>query len=155
MTGRVTDRDRGYKKLLKRLTPKPSDVTVGVHEADGAAQHGNDEQTIVEIASYHEFGGPNNNPPRRSFIRDWADENSEKHKAMLKKLAAGVIAGKLESVDQALELFGVRAVGEVQQRIAQGIEPPLKDATIQRKGSSVPLIDTGQLRSSIVHKVNK
>ena len=34
-----------------------------------------------------------------------------------------------------------------------GIAPPLKPATIARKGSSTPLINTGQLRSAITWRV--
>jgi len=36
--------------------------------------------------------------------------------------------------------------------MANRIPPPLAQATIDAKKSSVPLIDTGQLRASIGHK---
>jgi hypothetical protein len=44
-------------------------------------------------------------------------------------------------------------VGVIKQRIANGIAPPNSPYTIARKGSSKPLIDTGQLRNSITYQV--
>jgi hypothetical protein len=41
----------------------------------------------------------------------------------------------------------------VQMRISQGIPPALAQATVDRKKSSVPLVDTGQLRSAITWQV--
>jgi hypothetical protein len=155
MTVNISDRDRGFKRLLKRLTPKQSDVTVGIHEGEGSESHGDGGDTVVEVAAYHEFGGPENNPPRRSFIRDWVDENEQQHKVILRKLTEGVVAGRVPSVDVALEQFGALAVGQVQARIAGGIAPALAESTVKRKGSSVPLIDSGQLRSSVVFRVKK
>jgi hypothetical protein len=154
VTGSFSDRDRGYKKLLKRLSKaKPTDVTVGIHETEGSAPHDDDgEATIADVGMFHEFGL---GVPQRSFIREWADENENAHKAMLRKMGAAVIAGKIDSEEQALERFGVRAVGEVQARIKSGIEPALDPETIARKGSSTPLISTGLLWTSISHKVNK
>jgi len=52
-----------------------------------------------------------------------------------------------------LTRFGLRYVGLIQQRISSGIAPPNSPVTVARKGSATPLIDTGQLRSSIRSKV--
>ncbi len=38
-------------------------------------------------------------------------------------------------------------------KIQRGIDPALKDATIAKKGSSTPLIETGQLINSIDFEV--
>jgi len=47
--------------------------------------------------------------------------------------------------------------GKIKETITEGRGewPPLKPATIKRKGSSKPLIDTGKLRASITHKIDK
>jgi hypothetical protein len=39
------------------------------------------------------------------------------------------------------------------QTINAGIEPGLNERTIERKGSSKPLIDTGRLKGSITHEI--
>jgi hypothetical protein len=43
----------------------------------------------------------------------------------------------------------------MQQRIADRIDPPNAASTIKRKGSSVPLIDEGILRTSILGQVER
>lgn len=58
-------------------------------------------------------------------------------------------------MDTELELLGLRAVGDVQSRIADGIEPAISKATAARKGSTKPLIDTGRLRQSIDSEVRR
>lgn len=54
-----------------------------------------------------------------------------------------------------LERVGLWAQGSIQQRISDGIPPPNAESTIRRKGSSTPLIDTGQLRTSIKYRVKR
>jgi hypothetical protein len=49
--------------------------------------------------------------------------------------------------------IGMVAVGDVQRRIVQRIPPPNAPSTIAKKGSDVPLIDTGRLRQSVDYTV--
>lgn len=144
----VRDQDLGYDALVKRIfiTGSPK-ISVGIHEADGAVEH--DGLTVVALAAIHEFGL---GVPERSFIRAWFDENQDRAKEALRRLLVSVIEGKRQP-DQAVELFAQWAVGELQARIARGIAPGLAESTIAAKGSSVPLIDTGQLRSSISYEI--
>lgn len=154
--GEVRDIDKGHKALMNRLLHRAGDLTVGIHAAEGAvpkkggADDADSEEglTVVEVGTFHEFGL---GVPRRSFIADWEDENEAKHKAQLRQMAQAVVTGKVESVEQGLARLGTLYQAEVQKRISDGIEPPLAESTIRRKGSSKPLIDTGQLRSSITH----
>lgn len=147
---RIRDRDRGYRKLLATAASlnKGAKVTVGIHAKEGDADHG--EATISYIASIHEFGA--GDIPSRSFIRAWFDEELDRNKQILRDLHVQVLAGKITE-EVALERFGLYAVGRIQARIAAGIAPPNAPSTIARKGSSTPLIDKGQLRSSVTHVV--
>ncbi len=154
MKSGVTDRDLGAKRLLRELA-KAGEITVGIHEAEGAASKDGDEggdMQLIDVAIVHEFGSEEAGIPRRSFIRDWSDDNEGQHKEQQRKAAKAVIDGKLDT-ETACKRLGVLWQGEVQQRIADGIPPPNKPATIARKGSSKPLVDTGQLRTSIRHAV--
>ncbi|MDF7681191.1 hypothetical protein PT300_11600 [Enterobacteriaceae bacterium ESL0689] len=49
--------------------------------------------------------------------------------------------------------MGEKLAGEVKRKIQSGIAPPLDPKTIARKGSSRPLIDTGNLLQSITYEV--
>lgn len=149
----VKDRDHGYKGLLNRVygTKKPPVIKVGVFDRDGDQPHGDDEVTVLEVAMWNEFG--TDTIPERSFIRAWFDENRERCRTAVRKMLEGVVAGKYKR-EQAIELVAQRFVGEIQRRMARGIPPPNAPATIARKGSDKPLIDTGQLRSSISYEVD-
>lgn len=152
---RVTDRDNGAKALMKRIA-QSGEITVGIHEAEGqAAKEGDDggDMQLIDVAIVHEFGSDDGRIPRRSFIRDWEDEKAEEHKGQLRQSGKAVIDGKLDA-ERALGRLGVLYQADIQKRIADGIEPENAPSTIARKGSSKPLIDTGQLRSSISHKTS-
>ncbi|HYQ47159.1 MAG TPA: hypothetical protein VER11_34550 [Polyangiaceae bacterium] len=150
---RFKDTDRGFEALKARIgKAAAARLSVGVHEAEGA-QSEDGETTVLDVAIFNEFGGENGNPPRRSFVADWADENADEHKELLRRSQKAVIKGTLPSTEVALERLGLRFVGDVQKRMIAGIEPENAESTIARKGSSTPLIDQGQLLSSITHQV--
>ena len=107
---------------------------------------------MAEIAAAHEYGCPEHNIPQRSFIRDTHDLNLKRNLELLKKLQEKIIKGELTS-HQALTLLGEVASKQMVSRINEGIEPKLKAETVRRKGSSKPLVDTGQLKGSIGFKV--
>lgn len=153
--GHVDDKDHGFKKLRERIAKQGRvSVTVGIHEAEGSKPHeGQGGLTVEDVGVFHEYGTVT--IPQRSFLRGWADENETANKERLQKIAQAVLKGAIPSAEIGLERFGLYAVGSIQRRISDGIEPPLAASTIKRKGSSVPLIDTGQLRSSITHRIVK
>lgn len=146
------DADKGYRRLHRYLKRVNKTLTVGIHEDEGAKSHSNSRLSVAEIGTVHEFGVPGKTP-QRSFIRGWYDERSATVLYWMRKLAEGVKTGKY-TAEKGLSIIGLRMVAGIQQRIASNIPPPLKQSTIDRKGSSVALIDTGQLRSSIGFRVH-
>jgi hypothetical protein len=157
MAGTVTDTDAGYKALFRRLEDaKGLVLTVGVHGPEGAAEHAVEEGepplTVADVATIHEYGLGNN--PERSFIRAWADENKSQNEQTLLKIGQACVRGRYDATT-GLNRAGLLFVAQIQRRIRAGIAPPLSPVTIARKGSSTPLINTGQLWTSIRHKVGK
>jgi hypothetical protein len=153
---KVRDKDRGYKKVRRNVTKAASgkSLTVGVLEEDkGGEGHGGSEEglTVSQIATEHEFGL---GVPERSFIRAWFDAQKNQIDQDLSKMMRQVIQGRYD-LDRGLNILGVKYVGEIQQKIPAGIPPPNSDRTIARKGSSTPLIDTGQLRSAITYLIKQ
>lgn len=158
----VTDTDKGYADLMKRFAgflETPPSITVGIHDAEADEMHEAEEGeesslTVGEIATFHEFGL---GVPERSFIRGWADEQQDWITKLIKAVLVTALKGQITKV-QGLEQIGQRCVGAIQQRIADkgnGAYDGLKEETIKRKGSDVPLINTGQLRSSITYQVHE
>jgi len=160
----LIERDFGLKKLLAAFRRRRRiDVEIGIIGSDAEDDHG--ELTNAELGTIHEFGSSDGRIPQRSFLRSTVEENRDKYKQMMADAASAFGTGKLrgaggrfvsggaDGLTAALNKVGLQAVADVQRKIADGIEPPLAESTIARKGSSKPLIDTGQLRRSITHRV--
>jgi phage gpG-like protein len=158
---KITDKDKGWRALKNRVLrlSRPGAFTlVGVQGSHAAAQHPDAPMTVAALATIHEFGkvirkkdGSEVVIPQRSFIRAAIDEHVGKLQRTATAVGQGVLLGKF-SVGQALNLLGEQATGIMKQRIADGLSPPNRPSTIARKGSSKPLIDSGQLRGSVTHK---
>jgi hypothetical protein len=149
----VIDTDKGFARILATIisNAKESYVTIGIHEEQGSQSHG--ELTVAQIATVHEYGCPERNIPQRSFIRDTHDLNLRMNRQWITQVQVRVLKGELIQ-HQALTLMGEVGAKQMTSRINLGIPPGLKPATIKRKKSSKPLIDTGQLKGSIGFKVH-
>lgn len=144
---KIVDRDHGYKRTLNALGPLGR-VTLGVMGEKGDAQHKGSEITVAEVGLIHELGL---GVPERSWLRAWIDENRQVILADSRDAIQQVIFGKLTK-EKALDVLGVKWSASIKARITAGqIEPPLADSTKERKGSSVPLIDTAQFLSAITY----
>ncbi len=145
--------DNGADALVARiraLRSSKAGVRVGIlsdapkKEREGATG----KLSLLEVAAVHEFGAPRAGIPARSFIRGTIDERTEDIARLERVMLAKVVAGDIE-LKPALDAIGAKVAGWIQQRIAAGIEPALSPATVAKKKSSTPLVDTGQLRSSV------
>lgn len=152
----VTDQDTGYRDLMKRLGGAQSvSVLVGVRSSGGTELEVSDEGIVSErpdladIARWNEFGTAH--IPERSFLRATIDLNRAKYLRMLQDAVGAMIDGMPPLM--AYGRIGMVAVGDVQRRIVQRIPPPNAPSTIAKKGSDVPLIDTGRLRQSVDYTV--
>ncbi len=66
----------------------------------------------------------------------------------------GDFSKKLEStIETRLGLAGVFLEGKMAEKITGRLSPPLHPYTVRKKGSSQPLIDTGEMLSQLDHKV--
>ncbi len=157
MTGTIKVTDRGLTDRLHVLSGLSDyEVVVGVL-ADGkgaAPAKGAEGMTVLDLATIHEFGAPASHIPQRSFVRAYVDENREQIRAWQRGLLTTIFAGRI-TAQQALNQLGAKVAAGIQTRIAAGIAPPNAQSTIDRKGSSTPLIDTGQLRSSVTWAVRR
>lgn len=129
---------------------------IGPQASSAAAEAGEAPISMVELAAIHEFGSPAAGVPERSFLRRafGFGKGAPGQAAVVAKIAKGVVNGKATPL-QAYNLLGVWAVKQVKDTIAAGphIPPPLAPATVEKKGSDRPLVDTGRLLNSISHAV--
>lgn len=144
MTGEVKINDAKWRKIIKQVAVmKRATVRVGIM-GDAGDEKG---VSLAEIAAYHEFGTAT--IPERSFLRStFYGHAADGLAKMCATLSKAILEGKMDET-RALGLLGLWAVSEVRKTIRAGIEPELAPATIAAKGSSLPLVDTGQLINSI------
>jgi phage gpG-like protein len=157
MKTKVTDKDLGWKAIAKQLQ-RDASVTIGIR-GDQNNSRTDGPATNVEIATVHEFGGvvaidgKAVNVPRRSFLRDTVDLNEARYIALIGKMKTSIFTKTISS-KQALSVLGQAVKADMINRINAGIPPANSEITIERKGSSTTLIDTGQLKKSITYEVS-
>lgn len=86
--------------------------------------------------------------PERSFLRNGHDENVDRVLTQTEKAIGQVIAGKM-TVDDLLDLCGEQMATAIKQYARDLSSPANHPYTIDQKGSSNPLVDTGQMIESI------
>lgn len=143
----------GFKPIKKALDDKFK-TRVGILGGKASEAHKGTELTNADIGAIHEFGSLSNNIPPRSFLRlpleaklgEWINKNRIRYMELMEQ----------GSVRKFYVDMGFAAEGIIDEAFVTsgfGQWAPDKPATAKRKGSSMPLIDTGQLRASITSKV--
>jgi len=164
--GKIIDRDSGYRQFMKNakmLEGKPhvkvgfpeestgpeAKSSRGTGEASGATIS-DEGLTIAQVATFHEFGGKNDHPPERSFIRRTVYEKDAEINGMIKSEMKTFFLGNPLT---ALGRVGLFVQSAIQRLIHDRKLKPNEPSTIARKGSDTPLIDTGQLVQSVRYVV--
>jgi hypothetical protein len=152
----VKSNDEVWRKLKSQIERVGNmHARVGIFsDKGGSADH--DGSTILEIAAVHEFGSPKNNIPERSFIRSTFDKKEKELTRVVAGLSNKVMEMKM-SFEKAYDILGTWGAGQVKASVQSGphLPPPLKPATIARKKSTRPLIDTGRMIGAVTHEVKK
>lgn len=134
----------------KLVVPKDAQgVKVGWPEGSGEYPDGT---KVVDVAVYNEFG--TETIEERSSLRAGIADNlaaiKHSNRASLRSITRGESTVKRE-----LELLGTTVADMVRAKIVEVDSPPNADSTVERKGSSNPLIDTGHMRQAVRHEVIK
>lgn len=137
----------------KLLKASPLTVKAGVlgHKRERKEKDGFDN---VELAVTQEFGTRDGKIPARSFVLAPFKANRNRYMSQLRSFATKLLLGKV-SLDKVLSLIGQQMAADMKKRIKDGIAPPNAESTVRRKKSTKPLVDTGQLLTSITYGVTK
>lgn len=142
----------GVAGLLERIAElgKPK-VYIGIPSSTNARQGASNNATI---AATHEMGAPSRGIPARPFLIPTMQNNADKYVNLMAQGFRNALQDKTKAAE-VYEKIGLVASSDVKDYIVSGQFVPLKQSTIDRKGSSKPLIDTGELRNSISYEVRK
>jgi len=153
---------RGQRGALNRFIDRmrrmdDQQVVVGVPQgkkhtsssADGSTQ----QVDMALIAAVLNYGSRSRNIPARGFIEPSINKNMAKYQRLMAREASGVLLQRA-TLNQALQRVGMLMAADVQDYMVTHTGfAPLAEQTIKRKGSSKPLIDSGQVRQAITYKV--
>lgn len=139
---RITNEGRAFLKEIDKL--KKLQVRIGYQQGSATSDEGVD---MVDIAMFNELGTAVS--PARPFLRQSADANKSVIEKFCKKQISDITKGvKAEKV---LNAIGTMQKGLIQDTITKSKSwaVPNAERTIKKKGSDVPLIDSGKMLQSV------
>lgn len=151
---KTIDIDRGEKEILRQVAEMKKKPYVKVGILGNAGNHKETGTPVVLYAGANEFGTKDGRVPERSFIRSTMDQQRRNLNAETEKLVKQISQGR-QTVMSVLKILGLSIQSKIRKKITTLSSPPNRPSTIAKKGSSNPLIDTGQMRSSINFEVVK
>lgn len=142
----------GLQGLIDNLSGlDKKEVAIGV-PSSGNKIHKDSKINMATLAAIHELGAKH--IPARPFLKKTIQDNAQKYIGLMAEGVKNSIA-RGEDPNIVYEKIGLIASADVKQYIVSGNFTPLAQSTIDRKGSSKPLIDIGELRNSISFEVRK
>lgn len=139
-------RARYHRRTTQKIDPKfsgPRRVKVGFPAGKTGSE-------ILARAGYNHFG--TSTIPERPFLTNAIRDNRGKYSRFLKAEGKKILIGD-HTPKLALERLGLLSQGDIQEEITNLSSPANAASTVRQKGSSNPLIDTGQMRGSVTYKV--
>ena len=140
----LTPEGKAFEKALDEL--KDLEVVIGYQAGQASEANGVD---MVDVAMWNELG--TSRSPSRPFMRDSVDKHRNEIQSFMDKTAQSVVRGM--NGKEALQQIGIFHKDLIQNEIKTGSFKANAEATIKKKGSSKPLIDTGHMRQSVNFEV--
>lgn len=151
--------DHGWIDIKSELRKAKNSYTkVGLPErkdplpADDGSMPITQMSELVKVGAIQEFGAPNRNIPERSFMRAGFDKSRKLLMDTSTKLYDKILNGTM-TTEIAIKILGLFHIDQIKAFINLLKHPANAPSTIRQKGSSNPLVNTGQMRNSIQHEV--
>ena len=142
---------RKIKSALKYADKKEVAVGYPVDASELGVPEPNygNEASIIEVAlkNNYELG-----VPKRAFMGLASQYMKKAYKKVMEELGPKLLSGDA-TLEKVLEVAGLAAAEDVRKAITEGEWQPNSKATIERKGSDVPLIDTMTMHNRATHMV--
>lgn len=139
---------RGLIERMKALGKKQ--VYIGVPASKDSIHEGG--INMATLLAVHTLGAPSKGIPQRDALRPPLINNKDKY---VQLMATGFANALADGTDPNIvyEKIGIVASDDVKAYFLDGSFKELNEATVERKGSSKPLVDTGEMRNSITYEV--
>ena len=150
-----------HMKELKGILDliKSEDVLVGIPQAKASRAELGEKINNAELLFIHTNGSPIRNIPARPVIEPAINEKTTKLTIMehFKSAVVAAFEGNQQEFRTQLEIAGMVAQNAARAWFTNPANgwAPNAPATIKAKKSSRPLIDTGEMRKSIIYVVRR
>lgn len=122
-----------------------------------------DGTPVAYVAVIQEYGSAAQGIPPRPFMRTTIAEKTPEWQEIARRSAAAMLKGAMTG-EQALELIGLKAAGDIRNTISKLTTPELKPTTVAARLRArvdkqtvglltKPLVDTGTLLNSVTNTV--
>ena len=108
-----------------------------------------DGTSVAQVAVWNDWG--TKRIPPRPFFRTFAKQAHDNAAKRIGKL----LKANDYNAETTLDLLGTFEAGKLKAIINKGMPPPNAPYTIAKKGFDHPLLDTGHMRDSVAHEVEK
>lgn len=155
-TAQVVKRIDRTGQIFKSLMDiAKQDVLIGIPQQTTSRPDEGEPINNAELAFIHSEGAPMHNIPPRPFLQPSIEENMAQIKKGQAQVFKDALEGKSDQAHQDMERLGLMGSTLAKEWFTDPRNdwPPNSPATIKRKGSDKPLIDTGQLRNAITYVV--
>lgn len=144
-----------YDKIKKALKVLDShEVMIGI--PDDAADRKDGPVSNAELLFIHTNGSPVNGIPPRPVLEPAMKQHKDQVSALLKKGIDQALKGNVAGVLPAMEAAGLGGQNIARKYFTESNGWPANaPQTVERKGSSRPLIDTDEMRKSITYVVRE
>lgn len=156
---KVIDRDHGWKQMMAsvgelargayvRVGILGDDERGGLHQTDPVTGKSSD-LTIAEIAVVNEYGTEDGHVPARPAHRMTFDAMRDELAALGGKLLGKIVFDRSMTVEQALNIMGLKLAAGIKNTITtgSGVPPPNAPSTARAK---VPASSTGAKRQKAI-----
>ncbi|MCI8984753.1 MAG: hypothetical protein HFI60_02205 [Lachnospiraceae bacterium] len=130
------------------------EVRIGYQRGQSAGTNTDNDKPradLVDIAMWNELGTANS--PSRPFMRDSVDKHIPAINHMLAAQKDALLEGA--TAKDIMNTIGLFQQDLIQTEIEQGDFVANAPATIKRKGSDKPLVDTGTMKNSVHYYIVK
>lgn len=148
------DRTDAIVKQITALTK--TSVLVGIPAANAGRREGPIGNAQIGYISEH--GSPAKNIPARPWLIPVINRLRDRAVQMLRQAAEFSLNGEPAKAKNQLDALGLTAVSDLKNNIVGGGDPafaPNAPATIARKGSTSPLINSAQFLNAITYVIRK
>lgn len=140
-------KDEFVRWARRNLSVPDLEVNIGFqHDATYNRSNSNAKEVkyVAQVAYDNNYG---NGVPARPFFTNVVDGDKDYQRIFEEYIKEGY------PVAQALTFIGIEMQQDIQQEIITLREPPNSPATIARKKSSNPLVDTGHMGDSVTYVI--